>query len=410
VASTILLLAYYYPPQNTSGAARPGRFAKYLPAFGHSVVVLSADDDACATISGDLPANWRMPMPGFVQRLEGLAIALLQKILKEHSQRLPWMAAAVPAGRAIVEQLGCTAILSTSPPLSTHLTALRLKKHHPNLKWIADFRDPFVDSPFRNTPFHKLYDARAERTFFEHADVLIANTDVVAENWKKRYPEFAAKIHVIWNGFDPAEGMAPAEPVRRPYRVLLHAGDIYGRRHPGEVLAAIDRLQRKGALTPGQVRIELIGPLDPQSALHSFPAFQHLHRQGCLYYNGKVVPQPEAQQAMQQADFLLLLDVNDRHQSLQVPAKIFDYIRTGRPILATTPLNSPAARILAGSGIPHTCLHFGDTEEQVDAKLLRFLRQPSSVHPPSPWFFENFDAHRQTAVLATLLRENPSSP
>jgi hypothetical protein len=106
---------------------------------------------------------------------------------------------------------------------------------------------------------------------------------------------------------------------------------------------------------------------------------------------------------MTRADYLLLIDVNQSGTSLQVPGKLFEYIRVGRPILALTPEGSPVERILANSGVLHVCLHPGEPADETDRKLLQLLAMPTSPVEPSRWFRDHFDAEAQTRMLASLL-------
>src|SRR5436190_23428363 len=96
----------------------------------------------------------------------------------------------------------------------------------------------------------------------------------------------------------------------------------------------------------------------------------------------------------------LLLDITGVHNTtLQVPAKLFDQIRIGRPILAFTPPQSPSERILADSGILHVSLAPDAPPEEVDAGVLRLLQLPSTPQPASAWFRETFDARRLAGLM-----------
>jgi hypothetical protein len=106
---------------------------------------------------------------------------------------------------------------------------------------------------------------------------------------------------------------------------------------------------------------------------------------------------------MGKVDYLLLLDINDRNLGLQVPAKVFDYVRIGRPILAYTPNGSPLAGILMKSGVPHQIIYTDSPEPVRDEKLMALLRLSSEPVQPSPWFLEQFDASRQTSTLVDIL-------
>jgi hypothetical protein len=155
-------------------------------------------------------------------------------------------------------------------------------------------------------------------------------------------------------------------------------------------------------IDPRTFRITLIGSDDPVGASGSGD-FDFLLRQGCLEWNNTWVPRDQAQRIVASADYLLLLDWTEGRVALQVPAKLFEYIRIGRPILACTIRDSPAERILVRSGIPHAILHPdaapGDNEE----RLAAFLQRPPTVTEPSAWFQAQFNAEAQARALAEII-------
>src|SRR5262249_26956780 len=159
---------------------------------------------------------------------------------------------------------------------------------------------------------------------------------------------------LIWNGFDPAEDFHRLPVAERDQRVFAHVGDIYGPRHPATIFSSIERLLAAGRIDPARIRIDLIGPVDPNSPMWTMPAFQSLSARGMVSCTNQAIPRQEAMQVIAEADYLLLLDLNPAGGNLQVPAKIFDYVRAGRPILATTREKSGVDRILLQSGVPYT--------------------------------------------------------
>ena len=175
------------------------------------------------------------------------------------------------------------------------------------------------------------------------------------------------------------------------------------RRHPGTLVASLARLVAQGRLDPGTVRLRLIGCIGAIGPWASAPGCEVLRQRGCLEFIDRVLPQPEAHREMAQADYLLLLDGNEMGMSVQVPAKLFEYIRIGRPVLAFTAKNSPAERILAGSGVPHACICRDLPDEQVDRMVLSFFNLSNNPVQPSRWFQEQFDAVEHTKHLASIL-------
>ena len=88
---------------------------------------------------------------------------------------------------------------------------------------------------------------------------------------------------------------------------------------------------------------------------------------------------------------------------MQVPSKLFDYIRLGRPILALTTRNSPVERILSESGVPHRCLYPDLSDAEYDRRVLEFLRLPNTPVRASETFMTRFDARHQAENLASLI-------
>src|SRR5262249_17363257 len=156
--------------------------------------------------------------------LNGLTEMALRKFLFPTDEGLLWTLSAVATAERIVREHSIRAVYSTAPPFSTHLAALRLK-HRLGMKWIADFRDPLVRNPFRvQAGVPARVDRFLERRIFRHADALVTVTDAIGQDWAAKSPDCAGKIHVIWNGFDPAEKFPTPAVAHGPRRVLSHIG------------------------------------------------------------------------------------------------------------------------------------------------------------------------------------------
>src|SRR5262249_5663392 len=147
----------------------------------------------------------------------------------------------------------------------------------------------------------------------------------------------------------------------------------------------------RAELDPASLRVELIGEMNEGSFPIRLDSFRSLLDRGCLKYDGVTVPRHDALRSIAEADYLLLLDVQDSSAGSQAPAKLFDYLRIGRPILAFTPRGSASDHILARSGIPHTSVYVDDTVECIDRKVADFLSLGSEPVSASAWFYENFD-------------------
>jgi hypothetical protein len=398
-----LLFAYYYPPWNTSGVQRATRIAKYLPESGYVPHVICSSAEG---IPENAPGVHHVPNPA-TEAEAGRAsrwAERFQRAVLPYNEQLPWVPHALAAAETILRDVPISAVISTSPPVVTHVAAMRIRQRH-QIPWLADFRDPLLGNPGRPRKWAKPYDAALQAAFLGASDGAMAVTDVIVDEWKRKYPRWARKFHIVWNGFDPEEPVSPLPIPPREFKLLVHAGVVYRQRHPFWLAASLDRLMERGALDPARVRVRLVGALQDREVFCAHPAVASLLARGCLECDGQTVPREAAMNEVASADGVLILDIANLSEiGYTVPAKLYDNIRVGRPILAYTPsAKSPSARILRQSGVPHTAIHAEDSDETIDRKLLGFFQLPNDPVEASPWFDENFDGRRQAKLIAGIL-------
>ena len=389
----VLMIALLYPPDPYAGAARPHRFAKYLRRSGYQVDVIAGGTESRCIIADNV-YRVKAAYPTLPKRYRPVVERLARLTLLPCDCGITWVPRVI---RVAKQWRGESRLLiSTSPPLTTHLAALWAKKKF-GWPWIADFRDPIVGNPFRPERTRKV-DESLEKLFFQYADMVIANTDSVAELWRTRYPQWRGKIETLWNGFDPEDGIQALPLPPRPYRVYRHVGAIYGDRFPDLLLNSLPRLINSRRIDNAAIRVEMIGSCDRPETLAA-------NRPSWFRCDGVEVDKSEADRLAAESDGLILLDVTKSKAALQLPGKIFDYLRIGRPILACTVSGSPADRLLSQSGIPYVCLYPQDSTDEIDRKVLNYLGLPPESTAPSGWFQSNFNAVAQAGKLATLIED-----
>jgi hypothetical protein len=394
-----LMIAYHFPPSERAGAQRPYRLVRYLEQYGYSTHVV-----AHGTTGAPSPWPQVSLAPGACvsapTALASWSAAALQRCLP-YNDELPWVPQAVAAGCRVAARGRPAVVLSTAPPVACHLAGLVLSRLL-SIPWAADFRDPLYGNPARRRRLGPLWDRPIERLIVSRAGAVIVCTDTAADLLARRYPHLAGKIHLIWNGYDPECRLAPRPIPAREYQVILHAGSLYGDRHPTQILTGLHRLVQRGAVDPGRIRLRLVGDFFPQERWVTDSALDALLRLGCVELTGER-PAAEARREVAEADYLLLLDLHGNGVGLQVPGKLFEYIQVGRPILAVTGRNSPTERVLAKSGVPHLCLRPDASTEEVEAGLRGLLQFSTVPRPASAWFTKEFHAGRQAQVLAGIL-------
>lgn len=396
----LVLITYVFPPDSAAGATRPWHLYKYLPEYGYRPLVVAANTQGWPPNDDDLVRRVPASDSSTAVSLVSTFAQWFARFCVPYEDRLSWVPHAAAAAAQIISSQPVDAIYSTSPSLAAHFAALWLKARF-GLPWIADFRDPVRDNPFRTRRWVYPYDAIIEGLFFRHAERVFANTDTVANAWRERYPQWVEKISVLWSSFDPLEKIEQGRASSRSYRVLAHIGSLYDGRDPAQLLASVERLN----ILPADACIKLVGPITPEIFAAHGATFERLCQRGVLKYGNGSVPREEALREAADADYLLLLDINEKNTSFQVPSKLVDYIRSGKPILAYTPTGSPVERILARSGIPNITIDPLAPEEVGDRKLLEFLRIRPAPARPSNWFEKTFSARTQAQIVSELLDE-----
>jgi glycosyltransferase involved in cell wall biosynthesis len=390
----ILLLAYHFPPDPSIGGARPFRFYKHLPAAGWQPHVITA---APQSGSDRDPSITAVPDPflskstfSFSWQLE----RLVRKLWIPGHRGTVWAySAAAAAQQWIQSDRRNTILLTTAPPLGVLLAGLMIKRRT-GIPWIADFRDPMA--PLHGSSATIRY---IERLTLERADRVIVNTDALADRWREIYPKWAHKISVLWNGYDPEDGISTTPWRPGECRKVCHVGALYGGRTPDILVRSVERLLASGRLPNGSVNITLVGPTDHRP-FEDPKLLERTRRAGWLNFSEQSVSQQQARLLCQESDVLLLLQPQSDHQ---VPAKLFEYVRYGRPILAVVPPRSSVEELLALSGVPYRCVYPQQSVQEIDSAVLEVLTMPSAKIAVSDRFAQMFSARPQAEQLARFL-------
>ena len=393
----LLIITFHFPPMAGAGVFRTLGFVRHLPRFGWQSVVVAPPrfslEPVDAALLGRVPpetAVYRVPYP------EGS----IGKVIHRLYPRNVWPLLAAVAGHRAIRRHRPDAILTSGPPHFTHLVGRHLRRRT-GLPWVADFRDPWVAgdrSPVTWTTRDR--DERDELSVMREADAIIANTPGARDLLCRAYPQYASKMSAITNGYDPDEFAARPGP-RRPGSTIeiVHTGVIYANRSPAPFLDAVQRLEAV-ALGDRTVRVRFIGDFVDARQKEQV---EHNLREGLkasVSLEGRV-PYAESIRAMVQADVLLLLDSPGRRAG--VPAKLYEYIGAGRPILALAEPDGDVAWVLRQSGLPHRVAPPLDPGA-IRCALEGLLQDPALDHGTRPDACAvRFTRRQLTGELAALL-------
>jgi glycosyltransferase involved in cell wall biosynthesis len=339
---SILLVAFHYPPEGgSSGVLRTLKFTKYLPRHGWVPHVLTLRESFYRVRDDALVRD--IPPEAVVHRTFALDTSRHLAIRRRYpawltvpDRFLSWLPFGVARGLRVIRAGGVRCLYSTCPQPTAHLIGLALKSLT-GLPWVADFRDPWIeeDGPQAARSLRHRVDRRLERAVVQGADRIVVTTSYLRDDFLRRYPRLdPAKIQVIYNGYDEGD-VAPLPPPtqKRERFEMLHAGLVTAAyRDPTPVLQAVSSLIAQGRLDRGRVRIVFLGggkyPASPEFAA----GVRRLGLQDVVEVAGRV-SHAEALERTREADCLLLLQASEDTRAL-IPAKAFEYLRAGRPILA----------------------------------------------------------------------------
>ena len=241
-----------------------------------------------------------------------------------------WWFGGVFSGMREIRRAKPAVLWSTYPITSAHLIGATLARLS-GLPWVADFRDPMINGDYPSAPMQRKTWQWLESLVMRTATRCVFTTERAAEVYRQRYPVAADKCHVIENGYDDEafEGNLPKrDGVAEDQLLLLHSGIIYPRdRDPSAFFQAIAQLIDTGVVERKRLVIRFRAPHhgDEVAALASQYGLAD------VVDIAPPIPYREAIAEMMAADLLLVFQGS--HFNSQIPAKIYEYLRTGRPVM-----------------------------------------------------------------------------
>ncbi len=369
----VLIITYYWPPAGGPGVQRWLKMAKYLIKKGIEVHVLAPHpekanypirDESLAELD---PKSYHLhltdnfdvfnlikkvkpkaeyPYSGFSNKSTPSFAQKILRFVRSHAfipdPRKGWNKYAYTKAKSIIDDHNIINVITTSPPHSTQLIGLKLKRNFPKINWIADFRDPWTDIYYYNDFYHsrlsKKIDLSYERKVFNHCDFL----SVVSKSSKTMFAEKHSleldKIKVHCNGYDHEEFKSTMSTYKTDKYTICYTGTL-GDSYNIETL--INVIYTSLSQYHDKIRVELVGNI----ANKYITIINELDTNNITSLRGHV-PHSEAISYMQNSNLLLLLIPQIENNKYLIPGKVFEYIATKRPILCLGPTNGDPANII----------------------------------------------------------------
>lgn len=412
---TVLLIAFHYPPcAVSSGLQRTLAFSRHLAVHGWKPVVLTVSPAAHERTAADQLAD--IPPDVIVSRTPAIDVVRHLAVSGRYWGRLAvpdrwssWWFTAVPWGLRLVQKYRPAVIWSTYPITTAHRIGASLARMT-GLPWVADFRDPMVEYVHETGQWFptdaRVRDARlkVEGLVAHRASAAVFCTHAALEIVRERYPRVPAeRLRVIANGYEEAVFRA-AEQVRGEQgapgkALLLHSGTVYPGpdRDPTSLLRAIRSLADEGLVRSENFELRLRDPSQPGY----FKRLAESEGVGSLVTIMPSLPYKAALAEMLAADGLLLLQGVTSNPA--VPAKLYEYLRAGRPIVGLVHPAGETANTLRRTGISSLC---SLTDPAAIKELLRdwlTARDRLTAALPDRDVVRTFSRESQTAELAAIL-------
>ncbi len=375
--NTILIISYIFPPTNAAGVYRVSKFVKYWHAEGWRIIILTpqrrADTTNDAGLLADIPddvtiyrtktwePDYLIPTStkssltqstraarATVQNTIILKLGKLFRLLVQFffipDEKILWHLFSKKTIDTIIQKHKPDIIYSTAPPPTVHLVARRASKRH-HIPWVADFRDEWTLNPFNAypTPIHRYINQQLEKRVLADAAAVMTISNEMTEDFSALTGQkLSGKFHTIYNGYDD-EDFADAPPPLKNFFTITYTGNFYGHRNPNSLFRALQNIVSTSQIPTSQFRVSFVGA-------NTFQIEEDINFEliSPIISLQSYVPHHEAISLMRTSPVLLLI-VSKESGNRSVTGKIFEYLASGRPILALVPPEGAAADILKHS-------------------------------------------------------------
>ena len=325
-------------------------------------------------------------------------------LISTPDQNIYWLPFGLFTGLRAIRRERIDAILSTSPPASTHVLAWALSRLS-GKPLVVDFRDLWTQNEsyeLSDRPqLVRNLDRKLERAVLRRSSAVINATEPFATMTRQNNPDLDPKsVHAITNGLDPDDFAGINYPTEKNGKfTILHLGSLYGHRNPGFFFEAVTELLRRRPEIADTLEIQFVG---------NVPGFDRVvigtPLEAVTHFLGHM-PQDKALNKLWESDLLLLILGFATSTGATIPAKLFEYIATGRPILSFVPEGEAEGLIEKHrAGIAITSPDMEKTvaflSKEYDAWAARSSAPKSRFSLPA-----EFDRRKQAETLARILGE-----
>lgn len=424
----VLIITYYWLPSGGAGVQRWVKFTKYLREFGWEPVIYTPENPEYPSFDGSFEKDIATDIEviktpiwepfdiyrsllgkrgqtinaGFISEdkekgwKDKLSVWIRGNFLIPDPRKY-WIRPSVNFLSKYLKEYPVDAIVTTGPPHSMHVIGLRLKRNFPDIKWLADFRDPWTNIDF----YKDLYLTKwADKKHHRLEKKVVCNADAVIVVSKGMKDEFSALrtngLHIITNGYDEDDVKIVSPSLDEKF-TISHIGTMNGARNPLAVWKALQNLCIENNDFSRDLMIQLIGKTDfaVLEAINENGLTKNLNKINYLAHNEAIKKQHASQ-------VLLLLINRSANAKGILTGKFFEYLASGRPVLGVGPVDGDAATILneTGAGL---MVDFDDVDTAKEAILHYYKLYKKNQLTLEAGSVEKYSRKNLTGNLSDLL-------
>jgi hypothetical protein len=373
----LLLITNYFPPVQSVASLRMQAFVRYLPSDRYEIKVVCQSADGRRQVT-KLPGGAEVcaiPNRRFIRfaTFSSKTSFLLHKMKAGWNRLLiffrvgevsGWKHDAFLESRNIVNSWKPDVILTSYPYLASLKIGFRLKNEFPEVKWVMDLRDALATNPF--IPEYKRKRLRKlEVGFIKHADAVAAVSEPILSHFRD-YNTGHTSYCEIRNGYD----FEPGNPGSfNDIFTITYAGTFYAGRNPEVFFKAIRVLLNDGRMDDVKVNFSGVG--------NAVKVPQDLKKRIMVSMK---MPYADIVSQLKDSDALLLVLPSGPYKGV-FSGKIFDYLGTGRPVIALIDPDDVAAGLIRQSGCGYVAA-FDDVNQTVQAILWAYDLWQQKKLPP----------------------------
>ena len=404
------MIAFHYPPvKGSSGVHRSLAFSRYLPEYGLKPIVLTVKESTYSSIDNSLICH--IPDDVVVARTNAFDSARDFSIkgyyplfLSLPDRWQSWIVTGVLKGLCLIRRYHPKVIWSTYPIASAHLIALILHKIT-KIPWIADFRDSMTEPGYPKNKLVRYCYQWIEKQTVKTAEISVFTAPGAKKMYIDRYgTEFSERFVVIENGIDEKifeEINTPLKKMRlkeKPY-TFIHSGLLYQEeRNPEHFFKAIQTLKENGSINALKLKIVLRASGNETEYQKKIDNLQISD----IIIFADPIPYQEALLEMSTADGLLLFQGPSCNH--QIPAKVYEYLRTGLPIIGLCDASGDTCQVLRKAG--HCYMADLNSSEEIANCIKKIMSDlENNLIQPEKFVINQYDRKDRARQLSSIIQK-----